>query len=101
MSWAGRWWRVVGVLLLVPIWWIASSGGLLVMTIWGFLGLGVFTGSWFIAAWFDLHGTCQIDGCDAPASTVVTGPNGPLDVCRRCRQELVAVWGYRVTEDVR
>ena len=55
MSSVGGIWRVVGVLLLVSTWWVASNGGLLIMTIWGFLGLLVFYGSWSIAAWFDVH----------------------------------------------
>ena len=55
MSWAGRWWRVTGILLLVATWFIASGNDLLVMTKWGFLGLALFYGSWFLAAWFDVE----------------------------------------------
>ncbi len=48
---------------------------------------------------------CRIDGCDAPASTLVVGPNGLLEVCADCREELINIWGYRsgraTREDVR
>ena len=44
---------------------------------------------------------CRIDGCDATASTLVVGPNGVLKVCRKCRDHLESIWGYRVAEDVR
>ncbi len=53
MSPIGLTWRVVGVILLVSTWWVASGGGLLVMAIWGFGGLGVFFVFWSIADSFD------------------------------------------------
>jgi len=58
MSWAGRWWRVTGILLLVATWFIASGRELLVMAGWGSLGLIIFVVTWFIAAWFDLNEKC-------------------------------------------
>jgi len=45
--------------------------------------------------------TCQISNCDALAYTIVIGPNGLLEVCEKCRDELVSLWGYRMTENVR
>ena len=100
MSWAGRWFRVTGILLLVATWRVAwLADGAFSKAGWMLLGLAIFYGSWSIAAWFDLH-TCDIDGCNAPATTSVTGPNGLLEVCRNCRDGLVSRYGYKVTEDV-
>jgi len=44
--------------------------------------------------------TCQISNCDAPVYTTVIGPNGLLEVCEKCRDELVCLWGYRMTATV-
>jgi len=59
MSWAGRWWRVVGILLLVATWWVGwMTSGAFSKAGWMVLGLAIFAGSWFIAAWFDLNEKC-------------------------------------------
>lgn len=38
---------------------------------------------------------CEIDGCNAPATTIVTGPSGLIEICPKCRDELVSLWGYK------
>ena len=56
MSWTGRWWRVIGILLLAATWWVAwMTSGAFSKAGWMLLGLAIFTGLWFIAAWFDVE----------------------------------------------
>lgn len=44
---------------------------------------------------------CVISGCDATACYTVADPYGRLRrVCRKCRDELVAVYDYRLILDL-
>ena len=59
MSWAGRWWRVIGILLLAATWWVGwVASGAFNKAGWMVLGLVAFVVTWFNAAWFDVNEKC-------------------------------------------
>ena len=53
-GWAGRWWRVVGVLVAGVTWVLAADGWEVALRFWAGLMAGtILTAMWWVAAKFD------------------------------------------------
>ncbi len=105
MTAVGKAWRIIGLLLASTLYVVGLiDGRFWVLAGFGFGGLLIFLVSWLVAASFDVKGRamrCRLDGCDAPATSLVIGPHGLLEVCRDCRNWVVEMWGYMDKLDVR
>ena len=55
MSGVGKTWRIVGAVLTGVLYYLAMTGSMVWMAVYGFSAVAVFFGSWSIAAWFDVH----------------------------------------------